>query len=990
MTDPNDEQRDEYEVLIKPHPDFGIGLRLEEGIIPPLGSQKQTKHLPAIAASYKKHPLSGGRLPAERSGMIVLGDALIAVNNESLLGMAFEEVIAAVRCIGAKSAGKALRMRFRPGSWKKVSQDRYGHNKEHIPSHIGQEVVIPNDAAPTYNEDDNKQKGHTPHRSIEEIMNITTKGGGGVESSVGGSSAGSSAAVMNPMLDDGSAACTLQVGAEEETQQEFGRIIAVIRDGLLNNTVSEPVSCSILLPWNEIIPSSYTEKALLVTIQGQNTLSVGCLELVSDDEAVDHENNATCSFLGMTTVESYLCDAKSNDATITSLTKIEISSTIKNQLNWSVLACDSTGATTLIFITMEHDNNDKNKVSFRQFPIFQSEPESILSASSIDCMATYTPNSSKIKVWTTLPNCEMEGNPSKTVTDTAASASNIETCATQRDKNGEYYYTSTIIDVIVDATNHDNSHKIKLLDVRFQPSGSLDAHPWLVAFTTTSAITYRRSGGTLTWNPIVQLHYSQPLQSGSPADIYPHLLPTLTNIILDTDESNYQRGDYHPDSLLALISTETKGCQALFKAGGSIQNLYLWLSRWVSPDETERPKFGVGQNDRSFLQNKHLPAVARVAPLSILNDTSTVGKHCEAKDDEDDEEVQNAANLMATLMGGGASLSNNQLEVEEPNNEEDSLLSELQKSLDDHRNLPPSLQSNKNQTTILPKPLKSLSRQEIHVLWAIGQLLAQPPNYKRLDAASQLALCAIEIHKHLITKHEKQDDDPHSTNDAVLDRHKNKKLQSFCVFSSTDDATKNSQKCIPSGAALSALLSNTQSKLLSRCKPEGKKMDWATARRLMIPFWLRDINALRSLCEEIAKEIFVKTRDVMECALLYVAMRNKIPILMNLARTDDTLTGKKFLQFLQNHDFQSQKGRKAAEKNAYSLLRKRRYGVAAAFFLLAEPPMLKTALEVIVTNMGDLPLALCVARLVEGAPKMGGVGGADGLTIGSKGLSGMM
>jgi len=33
-----------------------------------------------------------------------------------------------------------------------------------------------------------------------------------------------------------------------------------------------------------------------------------------------------------------------------------------------------------------------------------------------------------------------------------------------------------------------------------------------------------------------------------------------------------------------------------------------------------------------------------------------------------------------------------------------------------------------------------------------------------------------------------------------------------------------------------------------------------------------------------------------------------------------------------DHDFSSVRVRKAAEKNAYSLLRKRQYGVAAGFF----------------------------------------------------------
>ena len=54
-------------------------------------------------------------------------------------------------------------------------------------------------------------------------------------------------------------------------------------------------------------------------------------------------------------------------------------------------------------------------------------------------------------------------------------------------------------------------------------------------------------------------------------------------------------------------------------------------------------------------------------------------------------------------------------------------------------------------------------------------------------------------------------------------------------------------------------------------------------------------------------------------------------------------------------------------KNAYSLLRKRRYPVACAFFLLADPPFLPPALEVVLRQMKDPALAFFLARLVKHA-----------------------
>jgi len=119
----------------------------------------------------------------------------------------------------------------------------------------------------------------------------------------------------------------------------------------------------------------------------------------------------------------------------------------------------------------------------------------------------------------------------------------------------------------------------------------------------------------------------------------------------------------------------------------------------------------------------------------------------------------------------------------------------------------------------------------------------------------------------------------------------------------------------------------------------------------------------------------------MDCALYYVAMRN-MKKLRAIAATDRSESGKKFFTFITDHDFKSDRGRNAAEKNAYSLLRKRKYVSAAAFFLLAEPPMIKTALNVVKSQMNDISLAFLVARLMEHASKSQTGPSGDNLTIG--------
>ena len=65
-----------------------------------------------------------------------------------------------------------------------------------------------------------------------------------------------------------------------------------------------------------------------------------------------------------------------------------------------------------------------------------------------------------------------------------------------------------------------------------------------------------------------------------------------------------------------------------------------------------------------------------------------------------------------------------------------------------------------------------------------------------------------------------------------------------------------------------------------------------------------------------------------------------------------------------SNDFTSSRWKKAAQKNAFSLLGKQRFENAAAFFLLADK--LWDAVEVCVNRLGDLQLAFVLIRLYEG------------------------
>jgi hypothetical protein len=88
--------------------------------------------------------------------------------------------------------------------------------------------------------------------------------------------------------------------------------------------------------------------------------------------------------------------------------------------------------------------------------------------------------------------------------------------------------------------------------------------------------------------------------------------------------------------------------------------------------------------------------------------------------------------------------------------------------------------------------------------------------------------------------------------------------------------------------------------------------------------------------------------------------------LLQLAKTDKEKSGRQLLALLTLDDsFTSDKTRKALHKNAFALMKLRRYRDAAAAFLLADPPYVKEACSVLSKQHGQPMLALLVARLVE-------------------------
>ncbi|XP_044209707.1 dmX-like protein 2 isoform X1 [Thunnus albacares] len=133
---------------------------------------------------------------------------------------------------------------------------------------------------------------------------------------------------------------------------------------------------------------------------------------------------------------------------------------------------------------------------------------------------------------------------------------------------------------------------------------------------------------------------------------------------------------------------------------------------------------------------------------------------------------------------------------------------------------------------------------------------------------------------------------------------------------------------------------------------------WSELRAVGVGWWIRNINTLRKMVEKLGKAAFQRNNDPLDAALFYLAMKKKA-VLWGLFRSQHD---EKMTQFFKNN-FTEDRWRKAALKNAFSLLGKQRFEQSAAFFLLAGS--LKDAIEVLMEKMDDLQLAMIVARLYE-------------------------
>lgn len=134
---------------------------------------------------------------------------------------------------------------------------------------------------------------------------------------------------------------------------------------------------------------------------------------------------------------------------------------------------------------------------------------------------------------------------------------------------------------------------------------------------------------------------------------------------------------------------------------------------------------------------------------------------------------------------------------------------------------------------------------------------------------------------------------------------------------------------------------------------------WSTLKELGVGWWLRSPTLLKTCVERLAKAAYQSKQDPMDAAIYYMAMKKK-NLLWGLYRSQ---RDEKMTTFFANN-FTEERWRKAALKNAYALLGKQRFDHAVAFFLLANS--LPDAVEICLTKLQDLQLAMVITRLYEG------------------------
>lgn len=171
------------------------------------------------------------------------------------------------------------------------------------------------------------------------------------------------------------------------------------------------------------------------------------------------------------------------------------------------------------------------------------------------------------------------------------------------------------------------------------------------------------------------------------------------------------------------------------------------------------------------------------------------------------------------------------------------------------------------------------------------------------------------------------------------------------------------RKALRSNEVIWAVQSEQKKALIDFCLPKEKLLNdgfltWERMSQLCVPLWYDDSQELKNIVEKLAMMVFKTTKNADDVLLWYVLL-DKINVLIPLYRMSGN---NKMIGFLSN-DFNEDRWRTAAQKNAFVLLGQKRYTMAISFFLLGGS--LDDAIAVTLDHLKDLMLAILFCRLKE-------------------------
>ncbi|PSS03929.1 DmX-like protein [Actinidia chinensis var. chinensis] len=186
------------------------------------------------------------------------------------------------------------------------------------------------------------------------------------------------------------------------------------------------------------------------------------------------------------------------------------------------------------------------------------------------------------------------------------------------------------------------------------------------------------------------------------------------------------------------------------------------------------------------------------------------------------------------------------------------------------------------------------------------------------------------------------------------------RFQQLCFTQRFGRSASVGEWCVDSGLFAWAFHSDWQENLFSSLLPN--EPSWQEMRNMGVGFWYTNGAQLRLKMERLARQQYLKSKDPKACALLYVAL-NRLQVLAGLFKISKDDKDKPLVGFLARN-FQEDKNKAAALKNAYVLMGRHQLELAVAFFLLGGDT--SSAVTVCAKNLGDEQLALVICRLVEG------------------------